>query len=257
MPIRVLRVFCALLILLIASLTESEAATISVDASIGGTDVECPCGLTASPYFSGYETQLYTFSPGDTIDFGSVQLLSFSRGLGGGIYQVFTSSFTYSFGPISSLFSAAPQPVYGDDCVDFVPPYCGNLHFPSPTSEGLLFTIPPDANQLQIAWIGAAIYEPLNHTPLPSTFVLMTLGLAVIGLVKICHDLPNGKIGFANVLMRATVALCGGARALLGKLFALAPFHSSPPALVRWVYSAGAGSGRLTQQSDQDYGISG
>lgn len=155
--------------------TPSNAATVDIDASAGGTQFQC-CGSTTST--DGYLTPLYTFD-GGTTDFGSVVLFPYVESVGPSVYQVFMGSVTSSLGPITEEI---PTVLYGDLCVETSASACNNLYLPPPITVPLVFAF-PDAvtSEFQLAFLGSYQYIPPTATPAPDAWLLMLTGLLIVG----------------------------------------------------------------------------
>jgi len=154
----------------------AKAATVDIDALTGGTTFTC-CGGDGSSSISGYLTPLYTFN-GGTVDFGTVQLSPYVEIVGPSMQQVFMGSVSSSNGP---LVGVIPTVLYGDVCIDGYGYNCGNLYYPTPVTQSLLFAFPDnEATEFQMAFIGSFDYSPPAVTPLPPTWILMLTALAVL-----------------------------------------------------------------------------
>lgn len=151
----------------------SDAATYYIDASIGGASFS---PLSIVPSSGGFETQLYTFQPGDTINFGSITFTPFVTSFNtSGVVQPFIGGVVVSFGPIA-LQEVQPQ-LDGEPC--FL--VCTNP-LPPPVTDSLVFTIPDNADQIQLAWLDGAYSGPnVTAVPEPSTWAMLLIGFAGIG----------------------------------------------------------------------------
>ena len=160
--------------LIAVAVLPAGAATIDVNASIGGTTFTC-CG-NGTFTISGYLTPLYTFD-GGTVDFGTVELSPFAEDVGASLFQVFMGSLSTSNGPLSAFF---PNLLPGDVCIDGYGYSCNNLFYPTPITQSLSFTFPDNqATEFQMAFIGNYQYDAPAVTPLPPAWTLMLTTLGV------------------------------------------------------------------------------
>ena len=159
-------------LLIVEAAWPASAATIDVNASIGGTTFTC-CGAGTSA-ISGYLSPLYTFN-GGTVDFGTVELLPYVEFVGPSVLQVLMGSVSTSNGPLNAFM---PTILYGDDCLGYGPG-CENVYYPTPVTQSLSFTFPDgQTTKFQMAFLGSYDYSPPTVTPLPPTWTLMFTALA-------------------------------------------------------------------------------
>jgi hypothetical protein len=148
----------------------ANAATYYVDASIGGVDQVSPSPELA-PY---YVSPVFTFQPGDTVDFGSISLSYYTK-------QIYSSLNILS--PVLVVsFTGGAIALPGDYawCTDAPEENtCGNLpRIPDPQVYDLVYTLPSDATSIQLSWTLPAVYSAV---PEPSTWAMLLIGFVGIG----------------------------------------------------------------------------
>jgi hypothetical protein len=147
----------------------ANAATYNIDASVGGSTFHLPIPAGRS----GYLSPIYSFAPGDTIDFGQITLHSFYFTPGPGVQDGLTSVYQISFSPIAPAATVLPTPLFFPVCGD--PRFGACPPLPAPTTHRLLVTLPEDATHIQIAWFGVVDYAPAAapiETTLPAAAFL-------------------------------------------------------------------------------------
>jgi hypothetical protein len=173
----------AFLLTIIFSHHPVSAATVSIDASIGGTIVasnNCPGPASCTP--DGYMTPLYQVNSGDVVDLGSVELGPAFTGQGRSQFPVNTSyqgALYLSWGPLGFFPTTGPiySSCFSDGCIPDTP---------LTVIEELLFVVPAGATELQLGFTGPYFYQPPDFAaavPEPSTWAMLLIGFAGIGLV--------------------------------------------------------------------------
>ncbi|WP_083219109.1 PEP-CTERM sorting domain-containing protein [Bradyrhizobium icense] len=233
---RILLCVAFLLTVIFSHHHSASAATVLINASVGGTTIfsnNCPGPSSCTP--DGYLTPLYQVNQGDVVDLGSVELGPAFTGPGRSqfpIYSSYQGVLGFSWGPLA--FSAT-GPLYascfGDGCIPDTPPTL---------VERLLFLVPAGATELQLAFTGPYSYQPPNVTaavPEASTWAMMILGFAYFGYLthrrrKISRRAQVGgtlPIPFVtrSLLLAIPIAigscLCGPATAATYNIDAFAP----------------------------------
>jgi hypothetical protein len=155
---------------------DAKAAAYAVDPFVGLTIVSVGCPIGCPTIF---ETQLYTFAPGDTVDFGKLTL-GWSENFIGPFELVFPPALISSFGPIplTDLQHLAIEPFLScdrssQDCSNFLPTAVSVFD--------LSFTLPDNARQIQLAWTGSVVNYVPSSVPEPSTWAMLLIGFAGIG----------------------------------------------------------------------------
>jgi hypothetical protein len=168
----------ALLWALFASMpTPAVADTFYVDAfsAPGGMDIlnaACNGGCVG-----GYSTGVFTFQPGDTIDFGNVVFFPFLATGRGETYAI-VPTHEFTLGPQQNT---GPAPVFTT-----WPCFVFGCSVPVPTaySVELIVTMPSDQTQVSISWGGPYRYAaPVAPVPELSTWAMLLIGFTGIGFV--------------------------------------------------------------------------
>jgi PEP-CTERM motif-containing protein len=167
---------------LVAMAVPSKAALIPIDllsnASFLPAPTACFRGCT-----TGFETPLFQFAAGDTVDFGTVTI--------GPTFQ-FDGFVSFIFGPalvvgsglltpidLASVF--LPSPILScappDACSDF----SSRISEVPDRTFDLLFTLPA-SGEIQIAWSGHLV-NYVAPVPEPSTWAMMILGFVGLSFV--------------------------------------------------------------------------
>jgi hypothetical protein len=131
-----------------------------------------------------YSTPFYVFKPGDTINFGSVSVGAFYLHDQYGDLDLDGGAVGVSYNKSSGVqFVQGPTQI-GVCNIFYSSPGCftelQNL-LPSSVVVSLLFTLPPGATGIQVAW--TAPYSYFAPTPLPAALPLFATGLGVMGLL--------------------------------------------------------------------------
>jgi hypothetical protein len=160
-----MRYVFAFVILLISS--AANAATFEVNLNDAGYDPEpgpCYCG-------SGLLSSVYSFQPGDVIDFGTI---SFTPVRGGGPPSYPNAPVVYVYGNVGVSFnsSVAPQMQVSVGYYDFGPS----------TPYELIYVIPDGDNSIQISFGPGFTYEA-PAVPEPSTWAMMIIGFCSVGFL--------------------------------------------------------------------------
>lgn len=146
-----------------------QAATYHINALDGGV-------FGGSSGHVEYHSPLYTFAPGDIVDFGSVTLSPF-RVSGQGFSSIYIGQYDFSFGAIGPVFP------------DLVCHLCSGVELPDPQTYALLFTLPSNSSQIQIGFAGGGTfqtpvgfqYTPPSPIPLPGALPLFATVLGLAG----------------------------------------------------------------------------
>jgi hypothetical protein len=164
-------------IVLLGLSSVAHATTYNVDLSGGTTQLispVCDHGICAS---FGYSTQVFTFQPGDTVNFGTLAI--------GGIEAMgvsFDPTFSVQFGPNPIFPNYSPDsfcPISSPNCI---------LPVSAPITEDLTFML-NGAGDVDFAWSGSSYYTPpaylgvVTAVPEPSTWVMLMLGFAGVGFM--------------------------------------------------------------------------
>jgi hypothetical protein len=178
-----------LLVALLVTIGNAKAAVYAVDPLIGRTSfVACQDCANIS------KTQLYTFAPGDTVDFGTLTL-GWSLGSVGPDLLAFPPGFlTVSFGPIplstlQTMSALIPHLICdrtSQDCSNFLPN--------AVTVLDLSFTLPDNATQIQVAWSGSVVSYIPSSVPEPSTWAMLLIGFAGIGFAGFLWPKHTGDV---------------------------------------------------------------
>lgn len=186
-------VACALLAL---AAEPAGATTYYIDAfapgGITGTGGSTPVtGCPPAGCANGYATPFYAFQPGDTVNFGTVDLspvlTTFTvGGPGGGLFDVVLSSVhvvTYDLSaPITSIAENGVSNLLVQCNVTAVG--CSSsvaAAMAAITTVALTFTLPSGATGIQVAWTSPYTY--VSPVPIPAAFPLFAGGLVALGLL--------------------------------------------------------------------------
>jgi hypothetical protein len=166
----------------------ARAATYLIDLTqpggvpgTGGAFVAAPCSGSCAVEYPGFQSPLYLFQAGDTVDFGDVNLFplySFDSRYGFVSLSALVAdvgvSFNQSVTPSSGL-AATSSCSYG---------YFENAcSLPSIAAHhaSLKFVVPVGANSVQLSWFGP--YEYMAPVPEASTWAMLLIGFAGVGLM--------------------------------------------------------------------------
>jgi PEP-CTERM motif len=180
-----LRIIVVLIALAIGGAPIARATTYNVDASVGGT-VLIGSSCVASNCNESFLTQLFTFAPGSTVDFGSLTFNPFVYSDGGfAVGHPYLTLYVGTLslaGPFSPIFPIATG-FAGAPCLAVTPTSC-SFSVPPPTTTDLLFT---NVSQIQFEWTLPASYSAptfLGAVPEPSIWAMLLMGLAGIGFAS-------------------------------------------------------------------------
>jgi hypothetical protein len=147
----------------------------SASGGMGILDAACNGGCVG-----GYSTGVFTFQPGDTIDFGNLVFFPFGVGEGGsgwrGSAYAIVPTYEFTFGPQQNT---GPAPVFTT-----FPCFVFGCSVPVPTaySVELIVTMPSDQTQVSMSWGGPYRYAaPVAPVPEASTWAMLLIGFAGIG----------------------------------------------------------------------------
>jgi PEP-CTERM motif-containing protein len=165
------------------------------EANVYDVDLNAPGLLSTSPWNGPcycYSTQttsaIFAFQPGDTVNFGYLDLHSFQVGItpDGPLNQpnyYLIGSAQVSYYPLSDPI---PSPISINTFYSVVScaqtdTSCNTAAQNSDVLLDLTYIIPPGASSIQIAWAGPYSYTP--PVPEPSTWAMLLLGFAGIGFM--------------------------------------------------------------------------
>jgi hypothetical protein len=163
---------------------QATTYNVNIDPAVNGSGVEIFDEVGVYGVEEGYISPFYSFQPGDTVDFGSVQLLPHMNGDQYGDLFIETGILAVVYTPLQSDSIFAPQSPGG--CNTHFNSGCASLiqqqfdSYITPETP-LIFTIPNDATGIQLVFS-----EPFSYTPPvpePSTWAMMLLGFAGLGFV--------------------------------------------------------------------------
>ena len=180
-----LRIFAAAAVWLL-SLAPSFAGWYQIELSNVGPyySVPGPCYC----WLQVYHSPVFSVNPGDIYDFGRLDFLPFAID-GGGAHQQIPPPTEYIFGRLEVVYNQTAT-------ADEFPGYIDSGTNPNALySSRLIFDITPGENSIQLLWWGADYVTPTAAVPETSTWAMLLLGFAGIGVMAYRRKSSQASMG--------------------------------------------------------------
>jgi hypothetical protein len=164
------------------SANSSRASTYYVDLNVlGGSPYFPPCSIC--DHSGGFISTVYSFQPGDVVDFGSVTIFPLMS-------EAYNGGGSWTAGEVSSNVGVsfdllrAPMTGVADSsfCLYTYPATSCSFQVVPPNIVDLTYAIPDGADSIQLAWFGHYSYVAPD-VPELSTWAMMILGFAGVGFM--------------------------------------------------------------------------
>jgi hypothetical protein len=161
-----------------SQVVRAETYDVNAFSAPGGEALAIPVCVGGCGVY-GYESGIFSFEPGDTIDFGALVLTPYIvSGRGSAAYVV--PGVEFNFGP--------QQNFYPPFSVSLCMSSCGNDSL-TPFVVDLIVTMPPDETQVSVSWGGYSTYIAPG-VPEPATWAMLLIGFAGIGFAGYRRSYP-------------------------------------------------------------------
>jgi PEP-CTERM motif len=146
------------------------------------------CSESGISCFENYQSAVFQFRPGDTVNFGSIVLTAAALGP---FFPSTAADYHLPFLEVTFNAPLTPTPVFGNTTED---PCFNEAFCDISVMKDLQFTLPADATNIQLLFSVPYTYSApavLGAVPEPSTWAMLLVGFAGIGFAKYRHQKLN------------------------------------------------------------------